>query len=180
MTYRELLRDVAREQYGLVTTGDADEVGVPAVELRKLTARGALAHRGHGVYRYLDTPTTERDQFAEAVLLVGRDAYLTHDAVLALNGLALVNPRQIRVGTPHRVRTALPRFVQVVHRRLPEDLITQYEGIRATTVAQALVDCRGLVMPERLVQAANEARREGLLTQREARLLAQTPALQVA
>ncbi|MCU1400122.1 MAG: hypothetical protein JWN62_3231 [Acidimicrobiales bacterium] len=44
----------------------------------------------------------------EAVLRVGADAYLTHDAVLAFHELAQVNPRLIRVGTPRRVRARMP------------------------------------------------------------------------
>jgi len=102
---------------------------------------------------------------------VGPDAYLTHDAVLALHGLGLVNPRRIRVGTPRRVRADVGRTVQVVNRpRLSADALTEYEGIPSTTVAQALADCArdGLVMPERLTDARREARRRGLITEREA------------
>lgn len=142
---------------------------MPAVELRKLAARGALAHIARGLYRIADPllPATPRDQFAEAVLRVGADADLTHDAVLSLHGLALVNPRHIRVATPHRVRADLPGHIRLIQRELPAETLTIYEGIPCTTVVQALVDCRGLVMAERLYQAARQAHREGLLTTRE-------------
>lgn len=170
-TYREMVREVALDQHGLVTTSDAAAAGVPPVELRKLAARGALERRGRGLYRFVGLPVTERDQFAEAVRLVGPDAYLMGDAVLALHGLALVNPRRIRVGTAHRVRAQLPEFVEVVHRQLPEDVLTEYEGIPSTTVAQAVLDCRGKVMSSRLTDAARRARREGLVTDREYRRL---------
>ena len=39
-TYRRRLRDRALDQYGYVTTRDAADVGVPAVELRKIAQRG--------------------------------------------------------------------------------------------------------------------------------------------
>lgn len=171
-TYREQLRDLAADRHGLVTTADAVDEGVPPVELRKLAARGALERLGHGLYRVSDLPTGRDDQYAEAVQLVGVDAYLTHDAVLALHGLGLVNPRRIRVGTPRRVRTRLPRFVEVVQRPdLPEAAIAVYDGIRSTTVAQALLDCRSIVPPSRLAAAAVQARREGLITDKELRRL---------
>jgi predicted transcriptional regulator of viral defense system len=168
MTYRELVRKHALEQYGYITTAEAEGLAVPPVELRKLAARGALTHIGHGLYRLVDVPGNDLDEFAEAVFRVGADAYLTHDAVLAFHGLGLVNPRRIRVGTPHRVRTKLPESIVVVHRQLPPDALTAYEGIPSTTVAQAILDCRGLMMQDRLRDAVTQARKEGLLTRAEA------------
>lgn len=177
MSYRQDLRELALDNYGLVTTQQAHEAGVPSVILRQISARGGLVHLAHGVYRF---PSNEirpsaLDAFAEAVLRVGPEAYLTHDAVLALHGLALVNPRRIRVGTPRRVRADLGRTVQLVHRpSLSSDTLTKYEGIRSTTVAQALADCArdGLVMPERLADARRQARSRGLITDHEIRSLA--------
>ncbi len=167
-TYRRQLHERALEQYGYITTRDAEEIGVPALAVRQLAARGGLTRRGHGVYRFDDVPATDRDEFMEAVLEVGAGAYLVADAVLALHHLADVNPRRIRVGTPRRARVAVPRTVEIVPRRdRPEDL-TIYEGIPTTTVARALLDARGIVMTERLADAAREARERGLLLRREA------------
>lgn len=167
MNYRQTVREIALDQYGYVTTRDAADVGVPAVELRKLAARGALTNVAYGLYRLADTRPTEYDQFAEALLRVGDGAYLRGDAVLALHQLALVNPRRIRVGVPRRVRTALPEFIDLHEEEIPEADLTVYEGLRSTTVARALVDCRGQVMAERLLDGAKEAKAEGLLTARE-------------
>ena len=168
-TYRRQLREVALDQYGYITTRDAEDLGVPPVELRKLAARGGIEHVGRGLYRFEDIPKTAGDQYMEAVLLVGNDAYLTHDAVLDLHELGLVNPRRIRVGTPHRVRTRLPDHIEMIRRNLdPEDL-TSVEGIPTTTVARALLDCRDLMMGERLAEAARTAAARGLLRRREAR-----------
>ena len=71
------------DQCGYFTTLATAEIGVPPVELRNLAARGALRHVRRGVYRFEDARRTERDAFAEAVVRVGKDAYLTHDTVLA-------------------------------------------------------------------------------------------------
>lgn len=173
-TYRRTLRDRALDQYGYITTRDAAELGVPTVELRKLAARGGMQRVGHGVYRFEDIPHTDKDQFMEAVLRVGPDAHLVGDAVLALHDLGLVNPRRIRVAVPHRDRHKLPDYIEVVRKTIPEPERTQYEGIPSTTVARALLDCRNTVMNDRLIDAAHEAARNGLLRRREAaRVLAE-------
>lgn len=162
-TYRRQLREIALDQYGYVTTRDAEGLGVPTVELRKLAQRGGLDHVAYGLYRFDDIPRTGRDPYMEAVLRVEPGAYLTHDAVLALHDLGLVNPRRIRVGTPKRARPRLPDDVEVVQRRLGEADLTTIEGIPTTTVRRALLDCRGIVMRARLLEAAREAARRGLL-----------------
>lgn len=167
MNYRQTVREIALDQYGYITTRDAADAGVPAVELRKLAARGALTNVAYGLYRLADARPTDYDQFAEALLRVGDGAYLRGDAVLAMHHLALVNPRRIRVGVPRRVRAALPEFVDQREEEIPEGELTDYEGLRSTTVARALIDCRGQVMTERLLDAAKEAKAEGLLTGRE-------------
>lgn len=167
-TYRRRLWELALDRYGYVTTADAEELGVPAVELRKLARRGMLDNVARGLYRFPDAPATARDAFMEAVLWVGRDAALSHDAVLALHGLASANPRTLRVVTPHRVRKTRPRpDVTILLDRLPATDLTVYSRIPSTRVARALKDCRGLIMTDRLLDAADEALRQGLLLPRE-------------
>lgn len=167
-TYRRRLYDRALDQYGYVTTRDAEDLEVPPVELRKIAHRGGVEHVAYGLYRFEDVPRTGRDQFMEAVLRVGPEAYLSRDAVLALHDLGLVNPRRIQVGTPKRARPRLPESIEVIQQRLDPRELTVYEGIPSATVARALLDCRGLAMGERLADAAREAARRGLLRRNEA------------
>lgn len=163
-TYRRVLWDIALSQYGYVTTRDAADAGIPPVELRKLAHRGFLDRVGRGVYRFPDAPTSGLDGYMEAVLWAGPDAALGHDAVLALHGLAYANPITIRVITPHRVRKTLPRRdVTILHDVVPPGELTTYEQIPSTTVARALRDASGLLMPSRLREAADVARERGLL-----------------
>ena len=65
-------------------------------------------------------------------------------------------------------RGRLPSHIDVFQRRLEPNELTVYETIPSTTVARALLDCRGLIMAERLVEAAREAARTGLLREGEA------------
>jgi predicted transcriptional regulator of viral defense system len=166
-TYRRQLHERALDQYGYITTRDAADLGIPPVEVRKIAQRGGLAHIARGVFRFDDIAHTGREPFMEAVLRAGDEAYLTADAVLALHDLGLVNPRRIRVGTPVRVRVALPDTIEVIKQRIEPKDLTEYEGIPATTIARALLDSRGLVMRKRLVDAAREAVRRGLMLRRD-------------
>jgi predicted transcriptional regulator of viral defense system len=59
-TYRRRLFRRALDQYGFVTTQDAADLGVPAVELRKLAGTGGIEHISYGLYRFDDVPRTRR------------------------------------------------------------------------------------------------------------------------
>jgi predicted transcriptional regulator of viral defense system len=166
-TYRRTLEEVAADRGGYLTTREAEEVGVPAVELRKLAQRGGVEHVGHGLYRFETVPRSPHDDFLRAVLQVGPDAYLADDAVLALHDLAQVNPRRIRVATRDRFRGEVPKSVEVVRRNDGEDEVTTYDGVSSMTVRQALIGCIDTVMRDRLEQATNEAARRGLIRRRE-------------
>lgn len=74
----------------------------------------------------------------------------------------------VRVTTPRRARkTDPPTPVEIIRRTLLEEDLTIYDGIPSTTVARALLDCRELIMRSRLLEAAHEARDEGLVRRRE-------------
>lgn len=162
-TYRDVLREIAYDNHGYVTTADAVGAGVPAVELPKLAARGGLDHVAYGLYRMTDIPPTDDDQFAEATLRAGDDAYLRGESVLALLGLGDVNPAKITVGTDRRVRRAMPAYVKVTQARAGTK-VTRYRGIRAQQLSDALLECLGRVPSTQLRDAAIKARAEGLLT----------------
>lgn len=173
MKHRQRLREFAFDTHGVVTTRDAVGIGVPAVEVRKLAARGALAHLGHGVYRMLEAPSGPLDEFAEAVALAGEGAVLADESVLAALGLAQVNLRRIRVASPRRIRAKLPDTVEVIQRLVPDDERDYIEGIPAMTVEAALRGAQGRVMTERLIEAARVAATRGLISPgQEARVIA--------
>ncbi len=69
-----------------MTTATAAELGVPPVELRKLARRGARQHMGHGGHWMTEVPPTPLTEYAEAVAMLGPDAVVADDAVLALHG----------------------------------------------------------------------------------------------
>jgi predicted transcriptional regulator of viral defense system len=166
-TYRRRLHDLAVNQYGYITSRDAAALRIPLIAMHQIAARGGLRHIAFGVYRFDDIPVTSRDSYMEAVLTVGDGAFLVADAVLALHNLGLVNPTRLRVGTSRRVRaTTIPPTIQIVSVKVADGDLTMYEAIPCTTVARALVDSVGIVMSERLIDAASEAADRGLLRRR--------------
>jgi hypothetical protein len=170
-SYRAVLYNVAVSHHGYVTTDMAIAAGVPAVEVRKLAHRGGLTNIARGLYRVDGIDGGERAPFAEAVHLIGQQAHLHGDSVLAFHNLAFVNPRHIAVGTPRRVRRKLPDHIRLVHETVdPEDL-TEYDSVPSTTVERAIRDCIGAVMPERLAEATQRSADEGLIRRRQAAAL---------
>jgi hypothetical protein len=81
-------------------------------------------------------------------------------------GLADVNPRQIKVAVRRRARPKLPPFVELT--QIKDDVRTTfYQGLAAQPVADAILDCRGRIERARLLEAAKQARSEGLLNTTE-------------
>jgi predicted transcriptional regulator of viral defense system len=156
------------EQHGYITDQDARRLGVPAADFDKLVATGWLTSICAGLYRLDGMPSSRRRSLAEAVLRVGPDAFLSHDAVLSLHELIEREPDRVRVATPHpRPSGGLPAQVEVLRRHVPAADLTSYQGIRSTTVVRALLDCRGLLGTDELIAAAEAAVRGGLLLRRE-------------
>ncbi len=166
MAHFDDIYDIAIDNYGLVTAAQAREENVTSVELRRWCLNGRLERRGQGVYKLAHWVPTPYDSFAEALALVGDGSYLRGESVLAMHDLALVDPRAIQVATPKRVRRSLPSWVATVPAN-ETDKTTFYEGIRSQRVADAIRECRKSVMPERLAEAAKQARCEGLVTAKE-------------
>ncbi|WP_417564527.1 type IV toxin-antitoxin system AbiEi family antitoxin domain-containing protein [Microbacterium sp.] len=160
MGYRQDLWEIAASRNGVVTIAEAEDAGVPAVEVRKLAARGALRAYGQGVYTHRDVPTTPSTEPTIAVDLAGEGAFLQRESVLDLLGLGQFNPPKVRVGTRRRVRRTLPEWMVLENRRdVPDDDLTRYQGVPATTVRRALEDLRDRMPPDRWEAVVDDALR---------------------
>ena len=162
----EKVYETAADRHGLITVEDAAELGIHRRQLLSWEAMGRLERCGRGVYRLNHHVPTPYDHFAEAVALVGRGSVIYGDGVLAMHNLALVNPPQIQVAVSRRVRRNLPDWIRIVKRTddIREEL---FEGIACQPVADAIRTCRGMVMRERLLDAIEEAARQGLVGRQE-------------
>lgn len=164
MGYRHDLWEIAADQHGVVTIPEAEDAGVPAVEVRKLAHRGALQAYGKGVYVHRGIPTTELTEPAVAAALAGYGAFLHREAVLDLQGLGQFNPHRIWVATRRRVRRNLPEWMALEMRTdVPDEDLTQYEGIPVTTVRRALADVYDRMPPERWRALVDQARQREVI-----------------
>lgn len=171
-SYRQVLWDVAADRFGYVTTQDAIQLGVPPKELPKLVEHGGLDHVSYGLYRFQQFPRSVRDQYAEAVLRVGADAYLTAETVLVFHNLTPLAPRKLRIGVRHRVRAKMPDWIILHHEFVPESYLENHEGIPTKKVFRAIEECIPTMMGERLLEATKVAKKNGLITKvEEAELL---------
>jgi len=52
-----------------------------------------------------------------------------------------------------------------------DELNAEYDGVRSQSVYDAIMSCRGKIVPSRLLEAAENGRRNGYLTEAEYRIL---------
>ena len=169
MGYRQDLWEIAAARNGVVTVAEAEDAGIPAVELRKLAARGALRAYGQGVYAHRDVPLTAFTEPTIAVALAGERAFLHRESVLNLLGLGQFNPSKVRVGTRRRVRRMLPDWMELENRAdVPDEDLTSYDGVPATTVRRALEDVRDRMPPDRWEAVVDQAIRRDLIGEQDA------------
>jgi predicted transcriptional regulator of viral defense system len=166
--YRRVLWEIASSRNGVVTVVEAEHAGVPAVEVRKLASRGALRGYGQGVYTHRDVPTNSFTEPMIAVALAGEGAFLHRESVLNLFGLGQFNPPKVRVGTRRRVRRTLPEWMELENRPdVPDEDLTCYEGVAATTVRHALEDMRDRMPPDRWQTLVVQALRRELIGEQD-------------
>ena len=162
MSLYEDIYEVAADNYGLVTSAEVTELGGKTKDLARFVKDGRLSKVGRGVYRITHHVPTRYDAYAESVALVGADAYLFGESVLALCELAPTNPYRIFVATPRRVRKNLPDDIIVTQRAERGD-VGSVEGIPSQTVPAAIRSCKETVMEDRLANATRRARELGYI-----------------
>lgn len=172
MSYYDDIYEIAVDNHYLITTEEAAEVGVPAIELAKLAHRGKLKNISRGLYRLARWVPDDAYPYAEAVARAGEGAYLYGESVVALLGLAPTNPAYVLVAVPKRTRRQLPDYVRL-KRTWPHDVVTRYDGVPSQHVRSAL-PAAGFSMPmDRLRDAMQRAREEGYLTSADAEAVKQ-------
>ena len=114
------------------------------------------------MYRVIHHAPTRYDVYAASVALVGSDAYLYGESVLALCELIPTNSYRMFVATPRRVRRNLPDSVIVIQRADQSD-VGSIEGIPSQIVLAAIRSCKGVIMKDRLSDATRRARELGYI-----------------
>lgn len=160
MKHWDQIREMAEENYGIVTAAEARDICPSGVELARWVKKGWLEKRGWGVYRLARFAPSEYDRYAEAVALCGTGV-IFGESVLALHNLAFVNPGRVKVSVNSKVRRRLPGWVEIVSGGVASTAV--YYGIPCQSLADAIIVCRATVPWDRLKKAIGEAEKMGLL-----------------
>jgi predicted transcriptional regulator of viral defense system len=158
-TYLDHLREIAIDQYGFVTTGQALEVGVPHSQLSKMVSRQRLEHVAHGVYRVPLTPYSEYTRYMQALLWTGvPEAALSHETALDIYGVSDINPTQIHVtvARSRRIRRAGGQGYVVHYENLSPEQVTWFEGMRIVALPVVIEQCIRSHVPRYLIRQAIE------------------------
>ena len=158
--------DEAIENYGLITTSKARELGISPGILVDLAYRGRLTRIGQGVYQLVQYAPDIKDPYAQAVALVGEGSYLYGESVIAMLNLAPTDPDRIYVATASRVRRNLGDGIKVCKGDAGYKPIL-IEGIPSQRVADAIISAKNTMPAERLRAASAEALRIGKIDEAE-------------
>lgn len=170
MTKFDDIYEIAADNFGLITSSEARDIGVTNNELVQYARRGRIERVGQGVYRLVQRIPEQNDSYALAVTLAGPDAYLYGEAVLGMLGLCPTNPAYLHVATPNRMRKSLPDYIRIV--RTPGATAgAVYDGVPCQRVADAIRATMGHMIPDRLADAIERGREEGYITRAEGEAL---------
>src|SRR6266508_3582771 len=160
---RELGR-IAAGQHGLVTFGQAREVGLSRHQIHDRVESGRWRRTRIGVFVVSGAPATWEQGALAAVMAAGCEAVASHMSAAVLWGLPNClheNVYEVSTPRPRRVRHRGMRVHRTV--RFLDMEHTMRKGIAVTTVARTLVDMSGSMSVEQLGIATDYARRENLL-----------------
>lgn len=151
-----LVAELAAGQHGLITFDQAVGVGLSRTQVGHRSRTGRWIRVGRGVYRIGGAPDTWQQRAMAAVLGGPSRTVTSHLTVIALAGLAVAPPPRPHV-TVDRGRSVRWPGAIVHSARLPAAHLTTFQGIPATTVGRALIDCAATLGPHRLEGLVAEA-----------------------
>ena len=158
---------LAEDNFGIITSAQAKELGVSRQNIKKMEKSGRLIRLSHGVYQVQHHVPTVNDVYAVGVAVAGSKSYLRGASVLALLNLAPTDPAYVYIGAENRVRRTFPEGYIV--KDMAKATTTFYDGIKCQTLVEALRDARseGVIESDRIYAAALKANEKGLLTDEE-------------
>lgn len=167
MAVKDVLRDIARENSGVVTTRDLRERGVDTSSLRRYARGGEQLRKVvSGVYVYSGGEESDLDT-SDAMLQValrigGENSFLYGDSVLSFYHLAYVVPHKVHVGVTRRPVRQIPQWmmVHVVKKKPSVDVM---RGLRLQNLYDAFL-CSNEGRTNRLFEGVETAYERGLLT----------------
>lgn len=141
---------------GLISVGQANELGLTRHHLAGMQARGEIVRAHVGVYRHVAVEVTLEQRVRAALLAIGDGAVLSHRAALARHGVRNFECHLVEV--THRSRSLPLRDGVVAHRSgtlTPAD-VCRLDGVWTTTPARTLIDTAFVMTPALAARYAQE------------------------
>ena len=169
------LEEIGAMQWGLVTTGQAQQAGIERVWLSRLLDRGVIHRVRHGVYA-LPSAThgpfqelqaawlaTDRTQTLEERVIGNNDVVVSHISASNVHELGDIVAVRHEFSSPQRRQTA-QQDVYFYRRKLnPEDVVLK-DGLPLTSVPRTIADLAALHIDfDHLAQVVKDALDKGLV-----------------
>jgi predicted transcriptional regulator of viral defense system len=162
------LYEIAAAQEGYFTTREAALAGCSPQLLAHYGHGGQIQRVRHDIYRLVDFPAGDHEEFVVAWLWSERAGVLSHQTALLLHGLSDVLPAHIHLTLPlawKRRRPRVPHGVVLHDACIAEEERTWVGTIPVTNPRRTLNDCATAALaPDLLQQATREALHRGLVT----------------
>jgi predicted transcriptional regulator of viral defense system len=142
---------IAADQWGLVSTAQALDVGVKAQTLARLAGRGVLERLTHGIYRLSGSPVGQHDNLRAAWIALdprrtaaeriadGPTEVVSHRSAAAVHEIGDLVPDRLEFTAP--VRRQIRRSdVHVYRGRIGADDWTLVDGLPVTTALRTISD----------------------------------------
>jgi predicted transcriptional regulator of viral defense system len=174
---RERLFEMASEQGGYFTTGQARECGYSGPLMTHHVRGGRFVRVRRGLYRLREYPSSPREDVLAAWLAVGKgSAVVSHESALDLLDLSDVIPDAAHVTVP-RSRRNLPKLpgvkIHTTTRELGPDDLTFRDGMVVTSAARTILDAaQAGTAPDQIERAVRQAVGRGLARPETLRLRA--------
>lgn len=165
------LYSIAQSQSGYFTTGQAATAGYSPPLLHKYLANGRVVRVRRGIYRLVHFPASEHEDLVVAWLWTEQAGVFSHETALALHDLSDVLPAKLHMTLPvswrHR-RLRVPAGLVLHYADLSDFDRTGFSAVPITSAPRTLRDClEANVSPELVRQAVLQARRRGLISEKD-------------
>lgn len=165
------LYSIAQAQSGYFTTGQAAAAGYSPQLLRKYLGNGRVARVRRGIYRLIHFPASEHEDLVVAWLWAEGAGVFSHETALALHDLSDALPAKIHMTIPaswRRRRLRVPAGIVLHYVDLGDFDRTGFSAVPITSARRTLRDClEADVSPELVRQAVLQARRRGLISEKD-------------
>lgn len=174
-TAHDQLYQVAEQQAGYFTAGQAESTGIDRSTLRHHARPGGRFERvRRGLYRLRHFPSSPHEHVVAAWLpLKATGAVVSHESALELYGLSDVIPSAVHVSVPRTKRGVRPRSgvrIHTIEGQLGTDDLRTIDGVPVTSPERTLVDAlEDGSPPEQIELAVRQAVDRGLTTPRRLR-----------